>query len=80
MIRNITWGKYQYRTILQLIIELIHFKVCVSVCRTGQIRTIKLWENIKLITQLIYFKICRCICRILSNITREKINTGQYYS
>jgi hypothetical protein len=36
---NITWGKYEYGTILQFIIQLIYFKVCRFIYKVCSNRT-----------------------------------------
>jgi len=58
-------GKHEYRAILQLIIQLTKFEVCVCVYR---IISNVMWTIFFLIIQLIYFINCKCIYRILSNV------------
>jgi hypothetical protein len=53
-----TRGKYEYGTILQLIIQLIHFTVCSCIYRICSDRTwgkYECWTILQLITELIYF-------------------------
>ena len=75
--------KYEYRTILQLIIRLTYFRMCT--CKYRIFNTL-IWGKYKyrtilqLIIRLTYFRICRCKYRIFNTLIWENINIGQYYS
>jgi len=77
-----TWGKYEYPTILQLIIQLIYFTVCSCIYRLCSDTTWGKYEYgkiLQLIIELIYFTVCSCIHRICSDRTWGKC-MGQYYT
>jgi len=64
------WGKYEYWTILLLIIQLIYFEVCSCIYRICSDRTWGKYEYgtiLQLIIQLIHFTVCSCIYRICSD-------------
>ena len=72
-------GKCEYGTILQLIIQLIHFTVCSCIYRICSDRTWGKYEYgtiLQLIIHLIHFTVCSCIYSICSDRTLGKYEYG----
>ena len=72
---NRTWGKYEYGTILQLIIQLIHLKVCSFIYRICSNGTWRKYEYVTIL-QLIHFTVCNCVYRTCSNRMWGKYEYG----
>ena len=77
-----TWGKYEYGTVLQVIIQLIYFTVCSCIYRICSNRIWGKYEYepiLQLIIQLIYFTDRSCIYRICSDRTWGKYEYGTIF-